>query len=143
MLDRARNIALLLARVATGVIFLVHGYQKFATMGIAGTTQFFESIDIPLPGLAAPLVAVLEVVGGIALILGVGLPVFGTLLALDMVGAIFFAHLQAGFAVGDGGYEYVLALAAASLAIGFTGGGALALDRILGLDKKLAGSRAA
>ncbi|MEU4574047.1 MULTISPECIES: DoxX family protein [Nonomuraea] len=143
MLDRARNIALLLARVATGVIFLVHGYQKFATMGIAGTTQFFESIGIPLPGLAAPLVAVLEVVGGIALILGVGLPVFGTLLALDMVGAIFFAHLQAGFAVGDGGYEYVLALAAASLAIGFTGGGALALDRILGLDKKLAGSRAA
>ncbi|MEV4219704.1 MULTISPECIES: DoxX family protein [unclassified Nonomuraea] len=143
MLDRARNIALLLARVATGVIFLVHGYQKFATMGIAGTTQFFESIGIPLPGLAAPLVAVLEVVGGIALILGVGLPVFGTLLALDMVGAIFFAHLQAGFAVGDGGYEYVLALAAASLAIGFTGGGALALDRILGLDKKLTGSRAA
>lgn len=142
MLDQARNIALLLARVATGVIFLVHGYQKFATMGIAGTTQFFESIGIPLPGVAAPVVAVLEVAGGIALILGVALPVAGTLLALDMVGAILFAHLPAGFSVGEGGYEFVLALAAASLAIGFTGGGALALDRALGLDKKLSGSRA-
>jgi putative oxidoreductase len=141
MFDQIRNIALLLARVATGVIFLVHGYQKFATMGIAGTTQFFESIGIPLPGLAAPLVAVLEVAGGIALILGVALPIAGTLLALDMIGAIFFAHLQAGFSVSEGGYEFVLALAAASLAIGFTGGGALALDRVLGLDKKLAGSR--
>ncbi|MET8007936.1 DoxX family protein [Nonomuraea glycinis] len=132
MYDQARNVSLLLARVAIGVIFLVHGYQKFATMGIAGTTKFFESIGIPLPGLAAPLVAVLEVAGGIALILGVALPIAGTLLALDMVGAILFAHLPAGFSVAEGGYEFVLALAAASLAIGFTGGGALALDAVLG-----------
>lgn len=132
MIDQARSISLLLARVAIGVIFLVHGYQKFATMGLAGTTEFFESIGIPLPGVATPLVAALEVAGGIALILGVALPIAGTLLALDMVGAILFAHLSAGFSVAEGGYEFVLALAAASLAIGFTGGGALALDTLLG-----------
>ncbi len=34
--------------------------------------------------------------------------------------------------MAEGGYEFVLALAAASLAIGFTGGGALALDAVLG-----------
>ncbi|MFC7107291.1 DoxX family protein [Nonomuraea rubra] len=101
MVDQARPFALLLARVAIGVIFLVHGYQKFATMGIAGTTKFFESVGIPLAGLAAPAVAVLEVAGGLALILGAALPIAGTLLALDMLGAIAFVHGGNGLA-GEG-----------------------------------------
>ncbi|WP_431909408.1 DoxX family protein [Nonomuraea jabiensis] len=131
MIGQARPVVLLLARIAIGVIFLVHGYQKFATMGIAGTTKFFESAGIPLASVAAPAVAVLEVAGGLALILGAALPIAGTLLALDMVGAIVFVHGASGFSAGEGGYEFVLALAAASLAIGFTGGGALALDNVL------------
>ncbi|MGN9839563.1 DoxX family protein [Nonomuraea sp. H19] len=132
MLDQARPVALLLARIAIGVIFLVHGYQKFATMGIAGTTKFFESVGIPLAAVAAPAVAVLEVVGGLALIAGAALPIVGTLLALNMIGAIVFVHGANGFGAGEGGYEFVLALAAASLAIGFSGGGALAVDRLFG-----------
>lgn len=130
MVDQARPVVLLVARVAVGVIFLVHGYQKFATMGIAGTTEFFESVGIPLAGVAAPAVAALEVLGGLALILGAALPIAGILLALDMVGAIVFVHGANGLA-GEGGYEFVLALAAASLAVGFTGGGAFALDNVL------------
>ncbi|MCK2220727.1 DoxX family protein [Actinomadura sp. ATCC 31491] len=130
MIDQARPVVLLLSRVAVGVIFLVHGYQKFVTMGLAGTAEFFESAGIPLAGLAAPAVAALEVAGGLALVLGAGLPVAGTLLALDMLGAIVFVHGGNGL-TGDGGYEFVLALAAASLAVGFTGGGALALDGAL------------
>ncbi|MEU6710727.1 DoxX family protein [Nonomuraea sp. NPDC046802] len=131
MVDQARPIVLLLARIAIGVVFLVHGYQKFATMGIAGTTKFFESVGIPLAGVAAPAVAVLEVVGGLALIVGAALPLAGMLLALDMIGAIVFVHGGSGFSAGEGGYEFVLALAAASLAVGFTGGGAYALDSVL------------
>ncbi|MFG1701746.1 DoxX family protein [Nonomuraea sp. M3C6] len=138
MLDQARPAVLLLARIAIGAIFLVHGYQKFATMGLAGTTKFFESLDIPLAGVAAPAVAVLEVAGGLALILGAALPIAGTLLAIDMVGAIVFAHGASGFSVGDGGYEFVLALAAGSLAVGFTGGGALALDSVVGSRRRSA-----
>ncbi|NUR87194.1 MAG: DoxX family protein [Nonomuraea sp.] len=130
MIDQARPVALLLARVAVGVIFLVHGYQKFATMGIAGTTKFFESAGIPLAGVAAPAVAVLEVAGGLALILGIALPIVGPLLALDMLGAIFFVHAGNGFDAAQGGYEFVLALAAGALALAFTGGGALSLDRL-------------
>ncbi|MFG3440559.1 DoxX family protein [Nonomuraea sp. NPDC047897] len=131
MIVQARPVALLIARVAIGVIFLVHGYQKFATMGISGTTKFFESVGIPLAGVAAPAVALLEVVGGLALIVGAALPIVGTLLALNMVGAIVFVHLANGFAVDKGGYEFVLALAAGALAVGFTGGGALSVDGAL------------
>ncbi|MCG5219932.1 DoxX family protein [Streptosporangium sp. KLBMP 9127] len=130
MMDQARSVTLLLGRVAIGVIFFVHGWMKFTTMGISGTTSMFESIGVPLAGIAAPAVAVLEVVGGVALILGAALPIFGTLLALNMIGAIVFVHGSAGFAVDKGGYEFVLALAAASLVIGFSNGGALAVDSL-------------
>ncbi|GAA0847893.1 DoxX family protein [Streptosporangium amethystogenes subsp. fukuiense] len=128
MLDQVRPYALLLARVGIGVVFLVHGLQKFVTMGLAQTTAFFDSLGIPLANVAAPAVAALEVVGGVALILGAALPVFGTLLVLNMLGAIVFAHAAAGFSVSEGGYEFVLALAAGTLAIAFSGGGALAVD---------------
>ncbi|GAA4207433.1 DoxX family protein [Streptosporangium oxazolinicum] len=130
MLDQVRPYALLLARIALGVIFLVHGAQKFLTSGLTQTAGFFESVGIPLAAVVAPAVAVLEVVGGIALILGAALPVFGVLLALDMLGALFFVHLPNGFSVGEGGYEFVLALAAGTLAVAFGGGGALAVDTL-------------
>lgn len=130
MADQVRPVVLLVARVAIGVIFLVHGYQKFVTMGIEGTTEFFESVGIPMAALAAPAVAVTEVAGGLALIVGAALPLAGSLLALNMIGAIVFVHGGSGFSAGDGGYEFVLALAAASLAVGFSGGGAFALDNM-------------
>ncbi|MGI5487950.1 DoxX family protein [Microtetraspora malaysiensis] len=132
MLTRIRPVALLIGRVGIGVIFLIHGWQKLTTMGLSGTTAFFEQIGIPLPGLAAPAVTVLELAGGAALILGAALPVVGTLLALDMLGAIAFVHGGNGFTVDKGGYEFVLALAVAAVAIGFSGGGTLALDTLWG-----------
>ncbi|MEV7006516.1 DoxX family protein [Streptosporangium sp. NPDC051022] len=127
-LERIRPIALLLARIGVGVIFVVHGWQKFFTMGLSGTSGFFQQIGIPLPSLAAPVVAVVELVGGIALILGVALPIAGVLLVLDMLGAILFVHVANGFDVAQGGYEFALALIAALLAVAFGGGGMLALD---------------
>ncbi|MEV8632705.1 DoxX family protein [Streptosporangium sp. NPDC051023] len=130
LLERIRPIALLLARIGIGAIFLVHGWQKFTTMGIAGTTGFFQQLGIPLPGVAAPVVAVVEVVGGIALILGAALPIAGVLLILDMLGAIVFLHSANGFAVEKGGYEFALSLIAGLLAVAFSGGGLLALDGI-------------
>jgi putative oxidoreductase len=66
----------------------------------------------------------------VALVLGLLLPVFGTLLALDMLGAIAFVHGSKGFFVSTDGFEFVLALAAASLAIAFSGGGLLAMDSL-------------
>ncbi|GAA3089415.1 DoxX family protein [Streptosporangium carneum] len=127
-LERIRPIALLLARIGIGAIFLVHGLQKFTTMGIGGTTAFFQQIGVPLSGVAAPVVAVIEVLGGLALILGAALPIAGVLLVLDMLGAIVFFHAANGFDVSKGGYEFVLALIAGTLAVAFSGGGLLALD---------------
>src|SRR5690348_2117064 len=105
VLERIRPIALLLARLGIGAIFFVHGWQKFFTMGLGGTTGFFQQIGVPLPGVAAPVVAVIELVGGLAIILGVALPIAGVLLVLDMLGAIVFVHAANGFMVDKGGVE--------------------------------------
>ncbi|MFI9553251.1 DoxX family protein [Nonomuraea endophytica] len=139
MIDKIRPFSLLIGRVVLGAVFLVHGLQKFTgDGGIPGVTGFFASLGVPLPGVAAPVVAILEVGGGIALILGAALPIVGTLLAVDMLGAIVLVHFENGFSVGEGGYEFVLTLAAASLVIAFSEGGAFAVDNIWRRKRALA-----
>ncbi|GAB2737084.1 DoxX family protein [Salinifilum aidingensis] len=124
-----RDLALLLARIALGVVFIAHGLQKFAQWGISGTTSSFAEMGVPVPGLAAWTAALVETLGGLALIAGAALPLAGVLLACTMLGAWLTAHTGQGLFVTDGGFEYVLVLAVAALALGFNGG-AYALDRL-------------
>jgi putative oxidoreductase len=56
-------------RVAIGLIFAAHGWQKFS-MGLDGVARFFGSVGIPLPEVSAFIVAFVELVGGIGLIVG-------------------------------------------------------------------------
>ncbi len=105
-------------------------------MGIPGVSGFFTQIGAPLPQLTAPLVSVLEFGGGLALILGLLTPVVAALLAADMLGAILLLHLPNGFYATDGGYEFVLTLFGASLALALTGPGAYALDAVLGRARR-------
>lgn len=129
------SLGLAVLRVVVGLVFLVHGYQKLFVMGIGGVTGFFTQIGAPLPGITAPLVSILEFGGGLALILGLLTPVVALLFAADMLGAILLVHLPAGFNVAEGGYEFVLTLLAASLALALTGPGAYALDALLGRSR--------
>lgn len=128
MYDRVKDVALLIGRVAVGVVFLAHGLQKWDT-GLDGVTNMMSGIGVPLPTLSALFLIVIETVGAVAFILGAALPVLGVLFAVDMVGAIFWVHLDAGL-TGQGGYELVLVLGAAALALGFNGG-RLSLDHLL------------
>ncbi|MDF2036141.1 DoxX family protein [Bacillus sp. CMF12] len=101
-------------RVILGFIFFIHGLSKFQG-GISNTAGFFDSIGIP--GFMAYAVAVIELAGGIALILGIGTKIVSVLFAFIMLGAIFTAKLSAGL-LGNGqmaGYELDLILLAASI----------------------------
>lgn len=130
MIEKLRPVALLLARIAVGFIFIAHGWQKLFVLGIGGTTKLFASANVPLSAVTAPAISVLELAGGAALVLGLLLPVVGTLLAFDMIGAIIWVHGPNGLWLEKGGYEFVLSLCAAALAIGFTGGGLFAADSL-------------
>lgn len=131
------DLALLLVRLVVGTTFLVHGINKF--QDLSGTEGFFDSLGIPAPGLMAPLVALLETFGGLALILGLLLPVVGLSLAIDMLVAALTNHTGKGFLVANGGYELVLILGVASLALAAAGAGRLSLDAVLRLAERIPG----
>jgi len=83
---------LTVVRISMGLIFAFHGYQKFAG-GIAGVSAFFAKLSIPLPGLMAPFVALLELLGGILLVLGLATRWIGLLLALEMIVTAFWVQV--------------------------------------------------
>ncbi|RFU39463.1 DoxX family protein [Actinomadura logoneensis] len=126
------DAGLLLGRLVLGVVFIAHGWQKFHHYGHANVTKMFDGLGIPLPSLAAFYATWVELAGGVALIVGVLVPLVGLLLFADMAGALWFAHSDHGFFSEKGGYEYVLVLGVLSLLVALAGPGRLSLDALLG-----------
>ncbi|WP_132992978.1 DoxX family protein [Gordonia zhaorongruii] len=127
-LKHAQGLSATIARIILGVIFVMHGWQKLFTNGIDQTRMGFESMDVPAPEIAAWFAGIAEFVGGILLIIGIAVPLVALILIIDMIGAIIFAHMDAGFWVNEGGYEFVLALIAGLIAIAVAHQGALSVD---------------
>lgn len=125
-----QSTALLIGRLALGVVLIAHGWQKFFTFGISGVTASFEQMGIPAPGAAAVFAASVELIGGILLILGLVVPLVGLLVAINMAGALIFVHASNGVFVDAGGYELVLVIGAFGLVFAGLGAGSFALDRL-------------
>lgn len=124
-----KNIALLLARVILGVILIYHGWDKFGHL--ADYSDDFASMGVPLASVAAVVAAVIELGGGILLLIGLMTPIAGSLVFLVMLGAYFFAHMGNGIAAADGGFELVGAIGAAALALAGAGAGLFSVDAVL------------
>lgn len=124
------EIGALLLRVALGLLFFVHGLDKFQG-GIGNTAGWFQSIG--LPGFAAYLVAFIELVGGIALVLGLGTRIVSGLFVLIMLGAIIKVKFAAGFL---GGFELDLALMVMALYLVMNGSMLLSVDSKLPVAKR-------
>lgn len=125
-----KEIGTTILRVFLGITFLVHGVSKFQG-GIENTVGFFESLG--LPGFTAYLVAVIELVGGIAMILGVGTRVVSILFAAVLAVATIKVKLAGGF-LGNGqmaGYELDLALMVIAIYLALTNKSLFALDNVL------------
>lgn len=127
-----KDLAVLVARVAIGAVLVAHGAQKFFTFGLPGTIDSFAGMGIPVPEAAALFAAVVELVGGAALILGAATPVVGLLVMLNMLGALVLVHLGNGVFVDQGGFELVAALGAGALVLAATGPGAWSVDHLVG-----------
>lgn len=124
------NVTTFLLRIVLGISFFVHGFVKFQG-GIENTVGWFDSIGIP--GFLAYVVASIELVGGIALILGLGTRIVSALLTLIMIGAILKSKLAIGF-LGTpemAGYELDLAFLVIAIFLAVNGSKLWSLDEAL------------
>lgn len=117
-------------RVAVGLVFVMHGGQKLFVFGLAGTAGFMAQVGIPAPMLAAVVVTAVELLGGLALLLGLFTRWVAIPLAIDMIVAILTVHLKAGFFLPRG-YEFTLTLLGATLGLALMGSGKASIDRAL------------
>ena len=124
----ASDLARTILRVALGVVFLAHGWQKFFQYTIPGAQGAFGKMGVPAAEIAAPIAASLELVGGVALILGLVTRIVAAALAVQMLVALVLVHLPAGMFAEQGGIEFVLVLAAGAAAIVLVGPGRLSVD---------------
>ncbi len=117
---------LLPLRVAVGLVFVVHGGQKLFVWGLNGTTANMTHMGIPLPGLAAIVVALVELGGGLAFLAGYLARPAGILLACDMAVAILKVKLGGGF-FAPRGFEFEMVLLAGALTVALLGPGGFSL----------------
>lgn len=126
-----RDIAVLITRVTVGVIFVAHGWQKLSTNGMDATATGFDMMGVPVPTVSAWFSALVELVGGGLLIIGLAVPVVGVLALLNMLGAFFIVHLENGVFVDAGGYELVAVLGVTSLLLAVIGAGRYSVDQVV------------
>ena len=125
--SRTAPYASLLLRLALGILFLAHFSLKFFVFTPAGTAKFFASLG--LPGGLAYLTMAVELVGAIALILGIYSRIVAIVLIPILLGAIFTVHGPAGFFFTNpnGGWEFPAFWIVGLLALALAGDGKYAL----------------
>jgi putative oxidoreductase len=117
-------------RIAVGVIFLMHGWQKVFVFGISGTSDILRWVGIPFPTFFGVVVMTTELLGGLAVMLGVFARGAALFLAVDMTVAIFAARISGGFFTPNG-FEFEMVLLGATLTIAAMGTGGGSLGRML------------
>lgn len=126
-LDRLQPLALVLARLALGLIMVVHGYHKVFG-GLHHHAQFVASLG--LPAWLGYISSFTEFLGGILVLAGFFTRAAAFAICIDMAVAIWKVHWHNGL-TGDHGYEFPLAVAALAFVLIFFGAGPIALDHVL------------
>ncbi len=110
-----RSLGLVLIRVAVGLVFLMHGWQKIHNVPMVdGMMSSFG-----LPGGTGFSIAWLEVIGGIGMIIGAFTRVFGVIFGIEMAVAIFLTGITKGYRPHE--LEIVLMLLSFGLALAGSG----------------------
>jgi len=135
LLSSSAGFSALTLRLPIAIIFMAHGAQKlfawFGGYGLEGTGLWMDSIGLAPGYLMALLAGSVEFFGGIALLIGFLTRPAALVLSVTMVIAIVSVHLANGFFLTNNGYEYALALLAASVALMFSGAGRYSVDKLL------------
>ncbi len=132
------SMTALILRVILGLVIFPHGAQKlfgwFGGYGFSGTMSYFTD-TVGLLGVIGFLVIILESVGAIALIAGMGTRILAVSYTFLALGIAFTAHIEHGFFMNwygnqsGEGFEYFLLWIAMSISLILLGGGKYSVDR--------------
>jgi putative oxidoreductase len=130
-------------RLIVGYGFMEHGYAKLAR-GPEGFVHILAALGVPMPELAAWATIVVELLGGLAVLLGALIPLVSVPMIIVLLVAIVTVHLPNGFSsiklqsvtadgahFGQPGYETDLLYMAVLIALVIGGSGPFALDRLI------------
>ena len=127
-LQKLEPLALLLLRVALGIIFVYHGYPKL----FGHTHETVEAFaHMGFPRYFAYISGIVEFFGGCVLILGLFARIAGLLLAGEMAIALWKVHGVLSDPRAVGHYEFPLVLAVSSFAVASLGAGLISFDYVL------------
>lgn len=135
LVESKSGYSTLALRIPIGIVFMAHGAQKlfgwFGGYGLEGTGQWMASIGLGPGMLMAFLAGSGEFFGGLAILLGILTRPAAAVLSITMLVAIFTVHFEHGLFMSNGGYEFGLALLAASVSLMMSGAGKLSIDQII------------
>jgi putative oxidoreductase len=135
-MDNAKNYLVPLARLFLAALFIYAGYTKLFVFGPAGTAGFFTKAGVPVPELAAWVAIIVELVGGILLLIGLQTRWVALVLCIWCLITGFAYHLPAAAMMHDMNHFYKnLGLAGGFLYVFVYGAGALSVDRAMGMEK--------
>lgn len=127
-LEALKPIALLLLRLAMGVIFIHYGYPKLFVHPRSSVAWFSQH---GFPGYFAYLSGVLELFGGMLLIAGLFTRIAGLVLAIEMAVALWRVHGLLSDPLAVQNYQFPLMMGVAALALAAVGAGAISFDQAL------------
>ena len=145
LFETNESYAPLILRILLGSVVLMHGMQKllgwFGGFGFSKTMGFFTE-SVGLPWIIGFLIIMLETLGALALIIGLGTRIISFFYIVLPFGMIVTTHFKNGFFMNwfgtlkGEGYEYFILWIGMALALFITGGGKYAIDKIF-IEKEL------
>ncbi|WP_226011350.1 DoxX family protein [Halomicrobium salinisoli] len=135
-----------LLRGGVALVLLLHSLARFGIgpydpMPVSGFAGFLGSMGVPAPGLTAWVVTLVELVGGVLILVGLFTRAAAALAAVVMLVALALVHLPQGLAADGTAIERTLLMALASLALVVRGAGPLSIEEgVLGYERS-AGAR--
>ena len=125
LIESNTSFAPLALRIPIGIIFMAHGAQKlfgwFGGYGLEGTGGWMESIGLTPGFLMALMAGSAEFFGGMFILFGLLTRLSAVALAFTMIVAIFSVHFVNGLFMSNNGYEFGLALLAATVSLAISG----------------------
>lgn len=135
-----KDISPLCLRLIIGFGFMAHGWAKISR-GTGGFERLLTQLGVPFPHISAIITPYIELIGGMAILLGAFVAIAAVPLIISMLVAMFTIHIHYGFSsiktigltpagpqFGPPGYEINLLYIAGLISLMLTGAGKFSID---------------